>query len=133
MWRKTRQYFNRRNLVNLIALLIIGYMGFATLQVISRNYKLQKEVDSLAAEIELQKLKNQELEYQIAYYRTDAFAEKEARDKLGLQAPGEKVVIFPSKIPTGVQTEVIQSPTQKALNNLEHWLFFLFKREPRNG
>ena len=133
MWRKIKLYFNRRNLVNLISLLVIGYMGFATLQVISRNYKLQEEVDSLATEIELQKLKNQELEYQIAYYRTDAFAEKEARDKLGLQAPGEKVVIFPAKIPTGVQVEAIQSPAQKALNNLEHWLFFLFKREPGNS
>ena len=130
MWRKIRPYLNRRNLINLVALLVIGYMGFATLQVISRNYKLQQEVDFLTEEIARQDLRNQELEYQIAYYRTESYAEKEARDKLGLQAPGEKVVIIPSKIPTGVQTAPPQSGAQRALNNLEQWLFFLFKREP---
>ncbi|MBI4101231.1 septum formation initiator family protein [Candidatus Microgenomates bacterium] len=135
MIKKLLPHANRRTLLMIIALAVIGYIGFATLQVISRNYKLQQDLDALQAEIELLKLKNQELEYQVAYFRTDAFADKEARAKLGLQAAGEKVVIFPDRIPKGVAVdeEAVVEPgltAKEALSNFEEWLYFLFKKQP---
>ena len=139
MWQKLKNLFDRRRLFVIAALLIIGYAGFSTLNIISRNYKLQKQVDKLNSEIELLKLQNQELEYRIAYYRTDAFIEKEARDKLSLQAPGEHVVIFPNKIPTtaepqlNAQQQAATEPfIQRSQTNLQHWLYFLFRIEPKN-
>ena len=104
------------------------------MRVIAKNFKLQQEVDSLKNEIELLQLENQELEYQIAYFQTDSFADREARDKLGLQAPGETVVIFPDKVPPLVasQAEKVDNrpAVEVALSNLEQWLYFLFKIQP---
>lgn len=131
---RIKDHLTRRNLVNLGALLIIVYMSVATLQVISKNFKLQQEVDSLADEISFLHLKNQELEYKVAYYQTDSFADREARDKLGLQAPGEKVVIFPDKVPPLTVSAASRQPNkprvQQAISNLEQWLYFLFRKDP---
>ncbi|MBI3983943.1 septum formation initiator family protein [Candidatus Microgenomates bacterium] len=133
MWHKLRLRITGRSLINLLALLIIGYLGVATIQVIGRNYNLQQEVDALQDEIAYLELKNQELGYQTAYYKTDAFADREARDKLGLQAPGEKVVIFSDKIPRGIADNTGNEPTgrvEAAIDNFQQWLYFLFRKEP---
>ena len=134
MFRKFRSHLNRRNIIIAAAMLFILYAGFSTLQVMARNYELQQDVDGLQTEIELLKLQTRELEYRVAYYRTDAFVEKEARDKLGLQAPGEQVVVFPDKVPKGVDDGLPddgpRTPAQAALSNFEQWLFFLFDKEP---
>lgn len=50
----------------------------------------QKKVDSLKAE-------NQRLKSKIDYLKSDAYVEKEARDKLNLAKPGETVVILPKE------------------------------------
>jgi cell division protein FtsB len=134
MYQKLRSHLTRRNLIVAGSLLLILYASISTLRVISRNYELQQDVDRLMAEIEVLKLQTQELDYQVAYYRTDAFAEKEGRDKLGLQASGENVVVLPDKIPRGVDDgipdQADQTAAQVALSNFEQWLYFLFKKEP---
>ncbi len=136
MWRKLKPYLNHRSLLNLVAIIVIGYIGLATLKVISRNFELQKEVDSLTSQISLLQLKNQQLTYQIAYYKTDAYADKAARDTLDLMSPGEHVVIFPAKVPTGPDlkpTPTSQPLTAKqALSNFQQWLYFLFKITPQS-
>ncbi len=133
MWQKIREKSSGRFLVNIAALLVIGYMGFGTLQVISRNYRLQQEVDNLNSQISLLQLQTQDLQYQIAYYQTDAFADKEARDKLALQAPGEHVVIFSNKIPgDAIANPATSQPSVKqAISNLQQWLYFLFRIQPK--
>lgn len=138
MINRLKQLFDRQRLLILVGLVIIAYGAFSTLSIMGRNYKLQQQVDTLQSQIELLELQNQQLEYQIAYYSTDAFVEKEARDKLDLQAPGEHVVIFPNKIPG--RAEVKLSPTQaeaaqpfvkRSQTNFQHWLYFLFRIQPK--
>lgn len=48
--------------------------------------ELQEEADRLSSE-------NTLLERKIAYFRTDAFTELEAKEKLNLKRPGERVVM----------------------------------------
>lgn len=134
---KLKNLLTTRNVLSVIAVLFILYGSYATLKVIGYNYQLQKDIDQLRAEVELLDLQNKQLEYSIAYYKTDAFADREARDKLGLQAPGEQVVIFPDKIPRELETPKTpqqiaeeQNFTQRSKSNLDQWLFFLFKKEP---
>lgn len=134
---KLKNLLTSRNVLSVIAVLFILYGSYATLKVIGYNYQLQKDIDQLRAEVELLDLQNKQLEYSIAYYKTDAFADREARDKLGLQAPGEQVVIFPDKIPRELETPKTpqqiaeeQNFTQRSKSNLDQWLFFLFKKEP---
>lgn len=129
--------FTRRHLVIVVFLLLFVYGAYSTVNVISRNYGLQRQVDSLTQEVELLKLQNQELEYRNAYFQTDAFVEREARDKLSLQAPGEQVVIFTNKIPSRarIDEELAAKTKPKSLveesaSNFEQWLYFLFRIEP---
>lgn len=138
MFPNLRKFIDQRRVISIIAIIFIVYGTYATVRVISRNYKLQQEVDELQEEVELLDLQNKELEYRIAYYRTDAFIDKEARDKLGLQAPGEHVVIFSDKIPrelntpkTKEQIAAEQSFSERSLSNLDQWLYFLFKKQPK--
>lgn len=133
LYKSLKPHLTSRNLINMIAVIIIGYLLVATIGVIGKNYQLQKEVDALEGEIEFLELRNNELEYEIAYYQTDAFADREARDKLGLQAPGEQVVIFPKKVPPLLPLEdknPDQAVVERAFSNLEQWLYFLFKKNP---
>ncbi len=134
---KLKQILTTRHIVSAVAIAFILYGSYSTIQVIGYNYKLQQDIDKLNSEVELLELQNKQLEYSIAYYKTDAFADREARDKLGLQAPGEQVVIFPDRIPRELETpktpEQIaeeQNFSQRSKSNLEQWMFFLFRKEP---
>lgn len=134
MFRKLRPHLHRRIFITIGAVLFILYAAVATLKVIGHNYELQQEVDHLKSENELLKLHGQELGYKVAYYKTDAYAEKAARAELGLQAPGEKVVIFPDKIPRELAATQTKSKkgVSAALSNFQQWLYFLFKKEPKS-
>ena len=52
----------------------------------------RQEVESRRAEVAALKRKRRELAHRLAYARTDAFIEREAR-KLGLVRPGERLFI----------------------------------------
>ncbi|MEX0748882.1 MAG: septum formation initiator family protein [Candidatus Saccharimonadales bacterium] len=124
--------FSPRQAVMVGVLVLLGYVAFSTLNVIARNYQLQQRMDELAAENEILELENRQLEYELAYYQTDAFTELEARAKLELQAPGEKVVIFPDRIPEPAgppQPEPEPTFTQTLADNVREWLYFLFRIE----
>lgn len=134
---KLKKLLTVRNIISVVAVIFIAYGSYSTLKVIGYNYQLQKDIDQLQSEVDLLTLQNKQLEYSIAYYKTDAFADREARDKLGLQAPGEQVVIFPDRIPRELETPKTpqqiaeeQNFTQRSRSNLDQWLFFLFKKDP---
>lgn len=59
------------------------------------NWAMKKEIDQIKQEIVLLNQQNHDLENLILYYQSDSFKELEARSKLGLQKPGEKVVSIP--------------------------------------
>lgn len=121
---------NQQNAVLAVILVVIIYMAFSSLNVIARNYQLQQRMDDLIAENEILQLENEQLQFEITYYQTDAFVEREARDKLELQAPGERTVIFPDLIPRPSpppQPEPDPTFTQSVADNIQEWIFFLFR------
>jgi len=76
----------------LIIALAIIYTGFLLYQSIYFNYKLNKKVSALKKEILQLQEKQEQIKSLIAYYKTSSFQELEARRKLGLKMPGEKVI-----------------------------------------
>ncbi len=76
----------------LIILLAIIYTGFLLYQSIYFNHKLNKKVTALKKEIVQLQEKQEQTRSLIAYYKTSSFQELEARKKLGLKMPGERVV-----------------------------------------
>ncbi len=80
--------------------------------------------------LEQTKLEQRELEVLIAYYKTTAFQELEARKKLGLKMPGEKVIKV--DVPEEKKSEEDQNPAPKNApekSNPQLWFEYLFYQD----
>lgn len=119
--------FEPSTLVNIIGGIVAAVILVRGVQTIALNYNLEKQIEQQRQEIALLKAKNEELQYNIAYYRTESFTEREARDHLGLQQPGENVIIFPSASPTPTAPSAAEQAKAKR-SNLRQWIDFLSGR-----
>ena len=101
------------------------YIAVYLVGTIKHNYDLQKEISILQQQIANLQVDNQQLKYKIQYYNTDSYKEKEARARLGLQAPGEGVIILPRQNDTANIQHASPSKS-KPKSNLRQWADFLF-------
>lgn len=120
-----RKLFDFTRLAFWIGLAIIIYMFAVLTNETGKNYNLRAKTDDLDNQINQLQSQIEELGYKVTYYQTSDYKEKVARDKLGLQKPGEQVVIV-QKIDT--QTEGTQPEEQIELKTKEqieaekpHW------------
>jgi len=126
------KYLTFNNLVILTAFLIAAGWVWGSLQVMQRNYNLQKEVDYKKRQLQLAELQKDNLELQKRYYETNEYKELAARESLGLVMPGEKVLILPdnSEVAKRADEKASSSGTEAAVqnktSNMEQWLNFLF-------
>lgn len=131
MYHVRHKYLTFNNLVILTAFLIAAGWIWGSLQVMQRNYALQKEVDYKGRQLQLVELQKVSLELQKRYYQTNEYKELAARESLGLVMPGEKVLILPDNSQAAIDADKERSPTVAAVpiektSNLEQWLNFLF-------
>ena len=103
-----------------IGVLVVIYLVTSLFQTIRKNYELNQQIGALEEETELLRIEEEELRYRIEYYKTEAFKEKEARAKLGLQLPGEEVII----LPPADDGNKAKPPVRKT--NWQLWREFLF-------
>lgn len=108
---------------NIIALVAVGYLTILLVQTVKRNYDYKLQVNLLQQQVNSLQDETSALSYKISYYKTDSYKEKEARAKLGLQAPGEGVIILPRNPDA---TPVAASKPQPGKSNLQQWKEFLF-------
>ena len=104
--------------VFVILILMVVLLGYALGKIVysqSQNNTELKKDQQRAEELRSQQSRLQGL---LGYLQTDYFAEREARVKLGLQKPGEHLVVVPADGTTGLdptQDNSIGSPrTQSA-------------------
>lgn len=97
------------------------YLAFALFGTIRRNYELQQQISTIEQSNKRLEQSNLELQYQIAYYQTDLYKDKAARAKLGLQAPGESVLILPKK----EQAKQQAATAKQKRSNFAQWIDFL--------
>lgn len=125
-------YLTFNNLVILTAFLIAAGWVWGSLQVMQRNYGLQKEVDYKRRQLQLAELQKDSLELQKRYYETNEYKELAARESLGLVMPGESVLILPENTAAAKESDAKKTGsnavaiTQDKTSNLEQWLNFLF-------
>lgn len=118
-----REWSRKIHFGTILGVIIALYIAVYLVQTVKRNYDLQQEIGGLEQQITDLRIEQDQLKYKIQYYQTESFKEKEARDKLGLQAPGESVIILPQDKQTEKQTEDQPQKTRKS--NPEQWLDFL--------
>ena len=112
------------NALNFVGTIVIIYLLVVLGQTIKRNYDLGRQIDLLRTQIALLQDQKDQLAYSIQYYNTDAYRDREARSKLGLQLPGENVVIIPRTSPSPSATTQTDKTSVKR-SNLQQWLAFL--------
>ena len=125
------KYMTFNNVVIAVAFLIAFSWVWGSLQVMQRNFALQKEVDQKQRLLELTQLQKDSLALQQRYYQTDEYKELAARETLGLVMPGEKLIILPanSQVVINADKTVTQQTNpapQQTTTNMEQWLNFLF-------
>lgn len=112
-----------------IGLIATMYVLAALINLSAKNTALRQKADR--AEEEMITLENDvaNLQAQVDYYKTDAYKERFAREKLGLQAPGESVVIVGRGDAERAVNKDSAQPQAVALqpkSHLEEWGEFLF-------
>ena len=111
-----------------LGLSLVLYIFFLLIVEGGKSYQLHDKADRINAEISQLESSTELLEYKIAYYTTDVYKERLAREKLGLQYPGESVVIVrgskPERSTTSLQLDQAESPVPSS--NFQAWLEFLF-------
>ncbi len=124
-----RDYLTFNNLVILVAFLIAASWVWGSLQVMQRNYGLQRAVDQKTRELAIAQLQRDSLELQKRFFQTNEYKELAARETLGLVMPGENLLILPANSAAASAEEakpaeatVIETPA----SNLEQWINFLF-------
>lgn len=123
-----KTYATAQNALFILAVIIGLSIVFDTFKIIRRNYELQKQVDTLAAEVALIEVENQNARYNIEYYKTDDYLEIEAKRRLNLVEKGEKVALLEKNgDPVAIETPGQQANKQDAqeTSSFKKWMTFL--------
>jgi len=75
-------------------LILAVFLGPKIYQIFKTNMELGKRVDALKKELEELGAENEELKNFIANFEKEFYIEKEAKKRLNLKKPGEKVVVI---------------------------------------
>jgi cell division protein FtsB len=119
------------SVVNVIGVVAVVYLVVMLGQTIKRNYELNQQIIALNQQVSLLQAKKDQMTYDIQYYKTNSFRERQARAQLGLQLPGENVIIVPQKSPsasTQVLGDQTARPPARSRSNLQQWLDFMSGR-----
>jgi cell division protein FtsB len=122
LWPNLR--FSPSLATNIVGSILAVYLVVVLAQTVKKNYDLEKQIDAMQEQIVRLNDQRDTLTYNLQYYQTDSYKEKEARAKLGLQKPGEGVVILPN--PSDAQAKKnAAKPAVVPKSNLRQWLDFL--------
>ena len=128
------KYLTLNNIVMAIGLLIaLGWIS-GSLDVMQRNYTLQKELEDKSRQLIVAELDSYSALLEQKYYKTDEYKELAVRQSLGLGSPGESVLIL-SKNDVSDKEKVIADDyvNQKdQISNFNQWLDFLFGNNIKN-
>lgn len=118
----------------LFTYVLIIYIFFIMFRSVWVNWQLNQQINAIKKQIELTKEQNRNLENLIVYYQSDSFKEVEARRKLGLKKPGEKVIAVPAKTYANYKVESEAEKNRLSvgmgvdnLPNWKAWYQYLFK------
>lgn len=118
----------------LVVVLLISWSGVKSIQT---NYELQKQIAGLEQQNDVSKLKNNNLDLENQYYKTESYQDLQARLNLGLAAPGEKEIVVPKAVALShtvapPKAAVTTKPSDKqstGQRNFQAWVNFFLHRQ----
>ena len=122
--------FLRSRLFNVTLLIVVVYMAFLTGKEALANFYSYRQIAKIEEENNKIRDRNEESKYLLEYYKTQTFAELEARKYLNLKKKGEEVAIVPVDL-VSYQTSGQEDGEGEGINlkqrtNPQKWLDFLF-------
>jgi cell division protein FtsB len=75
-------------------LALVIWAAVPVVRTIRQNIEMGQQIKRVKTETAILQDQRDILKEKVLYYQTDSFREREAREKLGLQMPGESVVII---------------------------------------
>lgn len=90
------------------------------------NFYQNKQIARVEAENNKIRQKNEETKYLLEYYKTETYAELEAREHLNMKKKGEKVAIIPVDLNDGNAVDEIEETKVQSRSNYKKWWDFLF-------
>ena len=128
-----KQIFSSKILLVVSLIILIFFSTNLVKEIINRR-DLKSEVSSLEEEINKLEGRNQELSHLIGYFESLDFVEKEARTKLNLRKPGEKIIIVADEDAEVDLVEPIDQDLSNfisneivSLTNPDKWWNYFFK------
>jgi cell division protein FtsB len=128
-----KNLFETNQIVRVVGIVIAMSLVWQTVKVVQRNYSLQQQVDRLHDEVAILELQNQRLKFDIEYFKTDSYLELAARQEFDKRAAGERVLALSQDDAVDLplpEDRATGPPKSEYQQNLEQWLYFLFKIEP---
>jgi cell division protein FtsB len=118
-----------QNATIVIAVAVSLSWVWGTVDTLQRNFAYQRQVDTLRENVELEKLRNENLKFEQKYYSSAEYLELSARQRLNVASPGEKVIILPDTKAITDTSPTTSVAKAQASSNLAQWLdFFLGSR-----
>jgi len=128
-----RNYLRSGKFILWIGLVLIIVLFTVLASESGKNYNLRSKSDELEGQIARLEGQIEDLGYKITYYKTDAYKERLAREKLNVAAAGESVIVIKDNQtkPTDVakqSTLVLKTDAQLLAekSNFDQWRDFLF-------
>ncbi len=106
-----------------LALLALVGIGVGVGKSMLRRWEVEHEIGALQTDIHALQGKNEELSRLINYFQTPEFKEREDRLRLGLQKPGEQVVVIPG---LGQGSTTTADTPGSSEPNWRQWLRYFF-------
>jgi hypothetical protein len=129
-YRFRHEYLTLNNVVIVIAFIIAANWVWGSLEMMQRNFSLQKELDDKSRQLIVAQLDTENAKLEQRYYKTDEYKELAVRQRLGLVIPGERVLILPPNSEAVKNAdkvaEVKPSITVIKTSNFNQWMNFLF-------
>ena len=116
--------FYRSKFFLAVVLGLVVFVGFSVVKERREQQTNKDRVDALRQEVADLSGKNTELAQMIKYFQSEEYVEREAREKLNLQKPGEKVVIVPEE--NGLRGAVMGDGDEMEKHNWEKWIDYFF-------
>ena len=110
-------------------LVVIVLISVSIYKQVLKEKEIQKEIDKLKQEAESINRENFQIQDKISYFESKDYQEKEAKDKLNLQNPDEKVVMVKPSISEQAKPVPEEQPAAKTTatsipNYLKWWNYF---------
>ncbi|PKM42645.1 MAG: hypothetical protein CVV03_09620 [Firmicutes bacterium HGW-Firmicutes-8] len=78
---------------SVVLLIILGFIFYSFGGQMAEMYNVQHEIKKIQDQVDELRLKNTDLRKQVDQLGSGAYVEREAREKLGLVKPGEKIIL----------------------------------------